>query len=79
MDDYFRGLNFKPAAPSIDHAVIYQKMPLALVRAKVIGAAQVCILAAVEAAKRGQDEMPDPQEEARGGVHGRTACLRWSS
>jgi hypothetical protein len=59
--------------------VVDLKMPLAFIGAKVIGPARVRVLAAVEASKRRQNEMPDPQEKARGGVHDRTACSRAAS
>jgi hypothetical protein len=65
------GFSFHRSIPVVD-----LKMPLALVRAKVIGPARVRILPAVEAANRGQDEMPDPQEKARGGVHDTPPRLR---
>jgi hypothetical protein len=57
-------------------SVIDLEMPLALVRAKIIGAAQVRILAAVEGVKRRQNKMPNPQKKARGGVHDTPPRLR---
>jgi hypothetical protein len=62
------GFSFHRSIPVVD-----QEMPLAFIGAKVIGPARVRILPTVGAAKRRQDEMPDPKEEARGGVHDRTA------
>jgi hypothetical protein len=63
------GFSFHRSIPVVDLEV-----PLARVRAKVIGAAQVRILAAVEAGKRGQNEMPDAKEGAGDGVHGATSA-----
>jgi hypothetical protein len=58
--------------------VVDLEMPLALVGAKVIRPVRVRILAAVDAGKRGQDEMPDPQEKARGGGHDATPAKKLS-
>jgi hypothetical protein len=67
------GFSFHRPIPVVD-----LKMPLALIGAEVVGPVQIRILPAVEAAKRGQNEMPDPKEEARGGVHDATRAKNFA-